>query len=156
MLSVRLKSFLSSFMPFILVALFVCNFVVSCCVYRSTRPQFVFSHSEVTNFVYSVVTNTVELSSSNNSGSFEETTSSKTDDIRSRSFEHRAPYQSFVLNGRKAFRYFGHDYFSGDVCSLGVVLSIYPDKVYFHNGNVLVNLPLDSHDNQKARERFSK
>ena len=134
----RLKSILSTALPFLVFCAVLSNFFVSCCVYRSSHPRFVFSHSEVTNYVYSVTTNFLSSPSHLVTNVLNSSVAPGRNEYTPKVVN--GNYQYFVFSGRRCFRYFQHDYFEGDVSSLGLVLRIFPDKVFFHDGTQLVNI----------------
>lgn len=86
--------------------------------------------------VSSVVTNYIQNSNpiqfSTSSNSISSVSSPRPKETRSR-------FSYSVVSGRRCFRWFSHDYYEGDVCSLGLVLRVFPDRVFFHNGDVLLN-----------------
>ena len=133
-----IKDSLSRALPFLIFCAFLCNFVVSCVVYRSAHPRFIYETHVTTNYIHSVVTN--YLSSSLVSPTSSVTSvSSQVKPSRPSTQTHIFPYEYFVISGRSVMRYFGKVYFEGDICSLGLILRIFPDKVFFHNGDVLQN-----------------
>lgn len=133
-----IKEKIAGAVPFFLTCAFLCNFVLSCVVYRSSHPRYIYETHVTTNYVHSVVTNFLPPSvvlSSNSVSSVVSPSKSSSSSTES----HRFPYEYFILSGRASMRYYGKVYYEGDVCSLGLILRIFPDKVFFHNGDVLLN-----------------
>lgn len=132
----RFRSFCVSSFPLVAFALVVSNFIVSCSVSRASRPQYHYKTFVITNVVSSVVTNYV-------SSSF--LPSSIPSNALPESVEQPPPprydgsYKYFVLESRRMAYMDGTYYREGDVCSRGIILRIFPDCIYLHNGSVIDN-----------------
>lgn len=125
------RSFCVTSFPFVAFALVICNFIVSCSVYRTAHPRYFYKTFVITNEVHSVVSSTVPFSVSSPESS-------------SKSSEYSpsvvpVDYDYMVLSSSPVIRLFGRVYREGDVTSHGLILRIFPDRVFLHDGTVLEN-----------------
>lgn len=141
----RIRSFLVLCAPFCIGVLFIVNLVVSFFSYRSSRPQFLYRVFVVTNVVSTVTTSFV--------GSVSQSFSNGLSIVNSPSPVRHSPpvislpYDYFVLSGKPYIRYFDKHYTEGDYCSRGMIMRIFPDRVFLWDGSVIENARLRSSDN---------
>lgn len=139
----RIRSFLVLCAPFCIGVLFIVNLVVSFFSYRSSRPQFLYRVFVVTNVVSSVTTSFF----GSVSGTFTNGQSIVSSPVRHTPPSFSLPYDYFVLSGKPYIRYFDKHYTEGDYCSRGMIMRIFPDRVFLWDGSVIENARLRSSNN---------
>lgn len=131
----RFRAFCVSSFPLVAFALVVANFITCCSVSRSCHPQYVYSTIATTNYISEVITNYLSspLYSTNSIN------------IDTKELKQNSPpsfnvsYQYFVIGDSPTIKMNGVYYREGQVCSKGIILRIFPDTVYLHNGSTLSN-----------------
>lgn len=139
---VRFRAFCVSSFPLVAFALVVSNFIMSFKISKSVHPQYSYRTFVVTNYLHSVVTNFV---SSPSSPSFNSTNFSPSAEKPSPPRYDRS-YRYFVNASRRMVYMDGSYYSEGDACSKGLIIRIFPDCIYLHDGSVIDNKyspPLD-------------
>lgn len=132
----RFRSFCVSSFPLVAFFLVISNFIVSCSVSRAARPQYHYKTFVVTNVVSSVVTNFIS------SPSFSSSVPSGSNTVSSVSSDppvYDGRYKYFVLESRRMAFMDGTYYGEGDICSRGLILRIFPDRIFLHNGSCIEN-----------------
>lgn len=135
-LLVRFRAFCVSSFPLVAFALVLSNFIVSCSVSRSVKPQYFYKTEVVTNYIHSVVTNFVTGVTSST------IVSTSTNGVSSSSYEppvYDYSYRYFVLSARRMAYMDGAYLSEGDICSRGLILRIFPDRIFLHDGSVIQN-----------------
>lgn len=148
----RFLSFVSGQYPLFICVLFLLNCLLFLLSYKQTKPVVSLLFHETTNYVYKVhvITSLVDSVSSD----FVSTNSLSIPDLPSL----RVHYDYFEYEQVPSFRYYGRIYKPGDICSLGVVESVFPDVVFCSQGQ-FVNNGEDSRFNGRessSDRRFNK
>lgn len=131
----------TKFYPVLFLCLILCNFVLSCSVYRAYQPRHYY-HT-VTNSVwfYSTVTQYLATAS---------VSSNLVDNVSSRGVDTFCnDYVYFLVDGRPRVRLWGRPYFLGSRTSRGIIVGIFPDRVQLDNGNSIIK---DNHDSRTNRD----
>lgn len=120
----------TKFYPVLFLALILCNFVLSCSVYKSHQPRH-FYHT-VTNSVWFYSTVTQFISSASSVTNLVDSVSTKVADSYCSDFVY------FLVDGRPRVNLWGRPYFLGSRTSRGIIVDIFPDRVILDNGSSII------------------
>lgn len=130
----RFRSFCVGSFPLVAFVLVVSNFFISFRLGQSRKPVYSYRTFVVTNYLHSVVTNFVVSSSPCVSLSPTNTVSSLPSPP-----VYQKEYRYFLSSSRRMV-YMDGTYFSeGDFCSRGLIVRIFPDMIYLHDGSTIEN-----------------
>ena len=119
-------------LPFSLFLLAVCNVLFLWRAVSRLVPRVAVQRTEHTEYVYSVVTDRVEIVTSPSSfdSSISSSSSSKDVDV---------DYDYYLVGFHRRVNMFGRTFYEGSLTSYGRILRIYPDRLLLDNGSYLVN-----------------
>lgn len=119
-------------LPFSLFILAVCNVLFLWRAVSRLVPRVDVQRTEHTEYVYSVVTDRVEIvtSPSSHYSSYLPASASKDIDV---------DYDYYMVGPYRRANMFGRTFYEGSVTSYGRILRIYPDRLQLDNGSYLVN-----------------
>lgn len=133
----RFCSFCVTCAPFVAFLLVVSNFFVSCSVIRTAHPRYFYKTIVVTNDVVTIVSNFV--SSSSVSIPVDPSHSNLVSSTPLSPPVYNKPFRYFVLGGRRMVAMDGVHFSEGDICSSGIILRIFPDRIILHDGSRIDN-----------------
>lgn len=147
----RIKSALKTLAPLVAFALLCSNFIVSCCVVRSSRPRYFYNTLVVTNELLTVVSNVLSATyQPTNHVSFSGVSRSSETVPRSQ----RVNYRYSVVGGKPVVYMHNRYYYEGDITSRGIILRIFPDRIYLHDGFYIENSEGRISDLPKTKARL--
>lgn len=130
----RFRSFCVGSFPLVAFVLVVSNFFISFRLGQTRKPVYSYRTFVVTNYIHSVVTNFVVSSIPVESSSTTNSVSSLTPPP-----VYQKEYRYFLSSSRRMV-YMDGSYFSeGDYCSRGLIVRIFPDIIYLHDGSTIEN-----------------
>ena len=118
--------------PFSLFLLAVCNVLFLWRAFSRLVPRVDVQRTEHTEYVYSVVTDRVEIVTSSSSHDSPYPSSSAFKDID-------VDYDYYMVGPHRRVNLFGRTFYEGSLTSYGRILRIYPDRLQLDNGSYLVN-----------------
>lgn len=127
-------------------AVAIANFIMSCSISRSTRPQYIF-HS-TTNEIIRVSCVTQFINSAGSSledpvlSAFS-SSPSLSDSPNQRSEISTSYYRYMLVNGQRAVELFGRIHYKGSRTSYGRIVEIFPDRIILDTGFVINNKNLE-------------
>lgn len=131
-------------LPFSLFLLAVCNVLFLWRAVSRLVPRVDVQRTEHTEYVYSVVTDRVEIvtSPSSNGSSFVSPSSCKDIDV---------DYDYYMVGSHRRANMFGRTFYEGSLTSYGRILRIYPDRLQLDNGSYLVNRKFKTSSNDASK-----
>ena len=134
-MSIRFYRFLRFWrrsLPFSLFLLAVCNVLFLWRAVSRLVPRVDVQRTEHTEYVYSVVTDRVEIvtSPASHDSSYLPSSASKDIDV---------DYDYYMVGPHRRANMFGRTFYEGSLTSYGRILRIYPDRLHLDNGSYLVN-----------------
>ncbi len=118
--------------PFSLFLLAVCNVLFLWRAVSRLVPRVDVQRTEHTEFIYSVVTDRVEIAYSPSSHDSPISSSSSARDMD-------VDYDYYMVGPYRRVEMFGRTFHEGSLTSYGRILRIYPDRLQLDNGSYLVN-----------------